>query len=252
MSTADHSNVIILTHGWTGSSVYAGLFGQIGFWLGSETMKKVDYNTNENSALISINQDLIDRLLPNVNYEHRFSPADVRQVADRARDADLAPLKQFLTVCDSRQPWLWKDPRLTWTIRTWAKVLDLDRVKFLVLTRDSDQAWISSNLRRHVQSREFTEAYKSGITQSNLDFLAEHQLPVLSLSFENLLLTPEATLERLNGFFGTAMTMAALHKIYRHPLYKKNHGLKDYFTALAIYLKNYAERDGRGRQMQKA
>lgn len=241
------NNIIILTHGWTGSSVFSGLLGRAGYWLGAETMQKVDYNTYENLALVGINNKLIDELGGGLNHEHRFSESDVAEITRRAQDIDLGPLRQFVGHCEGHTPWLWKDPRLTWTIRIWARVLELERTSFLILTRDAQQAWISANMRRHVQSPRFTREYKDGITASNIRFLKEVDRPLLELSFEDLLLTPERTLERLNVFFGTALTMDDLQTVCKEPLYRKSRGFKDLVLATLIYLKNYGERDGRGK-----
>lgn len=241
-------NIIILTHGWTGSSVFSGLFGRAGYWLGAETVKKIDYNTNENSMLVDLNRRMIDEFGQGLDHEHRFSDDDVALIARRAEGMDLQPLRDFVAQCNQNGHWLWKDPRLTWTIRIWARVLDLEKTAFLILTRDLQQAWISANLRRHVQSTEFTRQYKDGITASNIRFLQQVGQPYVELSFEDLLLTPERALETLNRFFGTSLKIDDLKAVCSEPLYRKSRGFKDFVVALLIYLKNYGERDGRGRR----
>ena len=243
------NNVIILTHGWTGSSVFSALFGRAGYWLGAETVQKNDYNTFENSALVDLNRRLIETLGNDLDHEHRFSDADVATIAERAKNVDLTPYRDFVAHCSSQGPWIWKDPRLTWTIRIWAQVLDMERTSFLILTRDAQQAWISANMRRHVQSMKFTRDYKNGITASNIRFLKDAGKPYLELSFEDLLLTPEPTLQRMNEFYGLALTMDDLTTVCKEPLYRKSRGFKDLVLASLIYVKNYRERDGRGRRV---
>ena len=101
------NNIIILTHGWTGSSVFSGLLGRAGYWLGAETMQKVDYNTYENLALVGINNKLIDEFGGGLNHEHRFSDSDVAEITRRAQDMDLAPLRQFVEHCTVHTHSLW-------------------------------------------------------------------------------------------------------------------------------------------------
>jgi len=238
-------NIVILTHGWSGSSVFAGLFGKAGYWLGEDTFRKVDYDTFENADLVSLNKDLLQRLLPTLNHEHRFDEQDVMEIERRAAGLDLQPCRKFVTECAKHSPWLWKDPRLTWTIRVWSRVLDLNETSFLVLTRDHTQAWISTNIRRHVQSGRFTRNYNGGITQSNLRFLKEKGLPSLQVSFEDLLLMPERTLEGMNEFFGINLTVELLRAVCREPLGRKSRDWKDFVVASLIYLKNFRERDFR-------
>lgn len=240
-------NIVILTHGWTGSSIFAGLLGRAGAWLGNETFVKPDYDTFENADLIKLNDQLLGRFAAGMNHQHEFDNEHVRQILIRSRGEDLSDFRAFMALCEKHRPWLWKDPRLTWTIRVWADLIDLSRTRFVVLTREPMQAWITSNLRRHVQSWAFTRAYKDGITQSNIRFLQERGLPYLSLSFEDLLLRPEATLQLLNGYLGISLQLADLQAVCKLPLGRRSRGIVDFIKAVAIYAKNYGERDGRAR-----
>lgn len=244
------NNIIVLTHGWTGSSVFSALFGQAGYWLGGETVQKVDYNTYENMRLVHLNQSILTTLAPGLDHEHRFDPADLSGIDEQARTGalDMSPMCRFVEECDARSPWLWKDPRLTWTIRVWRKVIDIDRVAFLLLTREPLQAWVSSNLRRHIQSPSFTRAYNGGITQANEAFVRSTGRPFLSMSFEDLLLRPEDSLQQLNDTFGTAFHIADLSAVYGAPLRRRSRGVGDLAVASLIYLKNLHVRDGRGRR----
>jgi hypothetical protein len=240
-------NVIILTHGWTGSSVFTALFGLGGYWLGSETVQKVDYNTFENSDLVALNTDLISKLAVGLNHQQRFAFEDVSRIEQASKTLDLQPYRDFVSRCSENGLWVWKDPRLTWTIRVWARVLDLEKTAFLILTRDEVQAWISSNTRRHVQSFRFTRQYNNGITSSNTRFLEEMHLPFMRASFEDLLLEPQETIARLNDFFALELALDDLRSVYREPLYQKSRNWKDLVLAAAIYAKNYGHRDFRGR-----
>ena len=242
------NNIVILTHGWTGSSVFAALLGRAGHWLGAETVQKVDYNTHENAGLVDLNRRLLDELAPGINHEHHFSENDVDLIARRAEQMDLAPLRAFVAHCGSHGPWLWKDPRLTWTMQVWNQVIAPAEVSYLILTRETVQAWVSSNLRRHVQSVQFTRDYNDGITRANLRFVQRTGRPYGLLSFEDLLLRPQATLDSLNTTFGTALAMTDLRAVCKQPLHRKSRGVRDFALASLIYLKNYGERDGRGRR----
>lgn len=241
------TNIVILTHGWTGSSVFAALLGRAGYWLGSETVAKADYDTYENADLVTLNRRLLAELAPNLDHEHRFDPADVVAIEQAAAEIDLDPYRSFVQRCTSQGAFVWKDPRLTWTIRVWAKLLDLERTSFLVLTREDLQAWISANARRHVQSWDFTRRYNHGINESNAAFVRALGRPLTRTSFEDLLLQPEETLARLNERYGLSLCLSDLMAVCREPLYRKSRGFGDLIEATAIYLKNFRERDGRGR-----
>jgi hypothetical protein len=239
-------NVVILTHGWTGSSAFTALVSQADYWSGDETFEKVDYNTYENVELVDLNNRMLDELKFEGDREHEIVALDVLEDLERkADDIDLTPYKEFVERCQTNKPWIWKDPRLTWTIRIWARFLPMEDTSFIILTRDEQQAWITSNLRRHIQSRSFTKNYNNAVTGTLKQFLKKNNKDFVEFKFEDLQLTPEKTIERLNAFLKIELTMDNLKAIYKLPLHKKSKGTKDYFKALAIYLKNYKYRDGR-------
>jgi hypothetical protein len=246
MNQPDNS-IIILTHGWTGSSVFAALLGRAGYWLGSDTVKKVDYNTFENAGLVDLNVRLLDRLAPGLDHEHAFDREDVDRIEAGAKSLDLDPYRDFVARCTEHGAWVWKDPRLTWTIRVWSRVLDLERTAFLLLTRDDLQAWITANTRRHVQSIGFTRRYNHGITTSNSEFARRVGRPALQLSFEDLLLQPERTLDSINRAYGLSLGIADLEAVCDIPLYRKSRSWRDLAEAALVYALNFGERDGRKR-----
>jgi hypothetical protein len=240
-------NLIILTHGWTGSSVFTALVSSAGAWMGDGTMQKPDYDTFENAELVDLNRRMLGELAPGLNHEHRFDPDEVLKIARQSSRLELAPYREFVDRCATHAPWVWKDPRLTWTIRVWASMLDLSQVKVLILTRDPVQAWITANLRRHIQSYRFTSNYNEAITRSNQAFVEQAGLESVSLSFEELLLKPTLTLGKINDLLGSQLTTDDLRSVCKLPLGRKSRGLGDVALASLIYLRNYGERDGRGR-----
>ncbi|MCM0149349.1 hypothetical protein [Photobacterium galatheae] len=238
--------MIILTHGWTGSSAFTALISRAGYWPGDSTVAKVDYDTFENTELVALNKQLMKDIGYQGDSERELiSEALVSELANRADRIDLQPYQSFIHRLNQHQPWIWKDPRLTFTIRIWAQLLDLNQIAFIILTRDEEQSWITSNQRRHIQSRTFTRHYNQGVTETLKHFLHENEQPYLAFQFEDLQLKPEQTLEALNQFLDASLTMDDLKAVYSKPLYEKSKGFRDKLEALAIYLKNYRLRDGR-------
>ncbi|MFC6438706.1 hypothetical protein [Bowmanella sp. JS7-9] len=241
-------NVIILTHGWTGSSAFTALISQGQYWLGDETFQKIDYNTYENSELVALNNKMIADAGYTGDREHEIlTEQAVLDVTQKIAMLDPSPYKAFAEKLSENQPWIWKDPRLALTIRAWMRFVDIDSVEFIILTRDDMQSWITSNQRRHIQSLSFTRRYNKSVTDSFKRFLTERGKSYSEFEFEDLQLRPEQTIERLNQQLGLKLTMEDLHRVYNKPLYKKSKRFKDWFEALAVYVKNYALRDGRGR-----
>lgn len=235
-------NVIILTNGLAGSSVAAGLLADAGYWAGDATFKKSDYDTYENQELVALNQRLMQEVGYKGNYAMVYSADDIREITQKSLAVDPAPYRQFIERCGQHQPWIWKDPRLWLTIRFWQRFIDLDRVQFLLVTREHMQSWISTTLRRHIETPRYLYNYMDGIRDSILEFYRDNNLQHLDFVYEDLLLHPEDTIERLNAFLDSRISMENLKRVYRGPLYRKQRGLLDYLKANLIYFKNYSER----------
>ena len=235
-------NVIILTGGLTGSSALAGLLSAAGFWSGEGTFRKRDYNTYENSELIRLNRQLMQRAGTGEEYTMRFLPEAIDRIAALAEAEDPREYRALVAECDSHAPWLWKDPRLWLTIRFWAGLLDWSRIRVLLLRRDHMQAWVSCTQRRQIQTYDYARRYNEAIQRSLREFLDGNSIRYLPVLFEDLILTPEREVTRLASFLDANIAMEHLHSTYDGVLYRRPKSLKDTVEAGLIYLKNYRER----------
>ena len=235
-------NVIVLTIGWTGSSVLSQLLSRGGLWAGDATMKKVDYDTWENLELTELNKKLLVDAGITIDYAREFSWRAVGQVAAAVDRIDTAPYRAFAQKMAQHTPWIWKDPRLWVTIRFWQRLMSFDDVRFVWLTRDDMQSWISANIRRQIITWSYCKAYNRAVNASIEAFLEIGDLPYTKLSFEDIVERPEATLEQLNRFLSMNLRMEDLQAVYTKPLRKRARGVGDLLLATAIHAKNYAER----------
>jgi len=235
-------NVIILTGGLTGSSALAGLLAAAGFWSGEGTFRKRDYDTYENSELIRLNRQLMQRVDTGEEYATRFLPEAIDRIAALAGVEDPREYRALVEECDAHAPWLWKDPRLWLTIRFWTELLDWSRIRVLLLRRDHMQAWVSCTQRRQIQTYEFARRYNESIQRSLREFLDANSIRYLPVLFEDLIVTPEREVARLASFLDSDITMEHLQSTYDGALYRRPKSLKDAVEAGLIYLKNYRER----------
>ena len=235
-------NVIILTGGISGSSVLASLISRAGYWTGTDTHKKTDYNTHENLGLVELNKQLLNAAQVDGQYTMVFKQQYLDQVEEVQRNIDTQAHREFVAQCNQHRPWLWKDPRLWLTMGFWQQFLDLDDIQFIFITREDLQAWISTTLRRQIQTYQYSKRYNGDVSNSIVKFLQQNNQPYLQLSFEQLICQPEATIAKLNDYLGTALTMDDFTRVYNKPLYKKPHGLGNLGKAAMIYLRNYGER----------
>lgn len=242
MAATRPDNVIILTGGLTGSSALAGLLAAAGFWSGENTFRKRDYNTYENSELIRLNRQLMQRADVGEEYTMRFFPDAVDRIAALAGVEDPAEYRALVTECDAHSPWIWKEPRLWLTIRFWNGLLDWSRMRVLLLRRDHMQAWVSMTQRRQIQTYDYARRYSESIHASLQQFLDANAIRYLPVLFEDLIVKPEREVARLASFLGADVAMDHLRSTYDGVLYRRPKSFKDTVEAGLIYLKNYRER----------
>lgn len=243
-------NVIILTGGLAGSSVLTALLNRSGYWVGDETIKKErDYDTWENAELVRLNRQIIQDAGFTDDWTMEFSPDYIDKIGRSFDRLDPAPYQAFAAQCAAHQPWIWKDPRLWLTMRYWIRFLDRENLVFLTIRREEMQAWISTTIRRQIQTMEHARWYGGGINRSIQAFLDQEGLPHFNVLYEDLLMQPEQVLEDLRRHTGAQVGMEDFRAVFRGRLGQRQHGLKNWLLASAIYLKNYGERyrliDGR-------
>lgn len=235
-------NIIILTGGLAGSSVLTSMFATKGYWVGDQTMKKSDYNTWENSELVSLNKKIINDVDFNEDWVMEFRADYVDQIASGFSSIDPGPFIAFVDRCNRNTPWIWKDPRLWLTIRYWRQFLDFSNTVFLIIRREPLQSWISTTIRRQIQTRGHAIRYDDGIHQTIMDFVGENDANYLGFLYEDLITDPERVLADINKVTGSSLVLKDFSSVFRGRLYKKQHGLRNFLLASAIYLKNYSQR----------
>jgi hypothetical protein len=240
----ERHNVMILTGGLTGSSALAGLLTAAGYWCGEDTFRKSDYNTYENSDLIRLNRQLMQRVAVGDEYTSIFLPDAIRQIEALGASEPRAEYSAFVSACNRHQPWVWKDPRLWLTIRFWHPLIDWSRVRVLLLSRDPMQSWISTLQRRQIQTYGYLSRYNEAIQASLREFLHQQEVQYLPVQYEDLVVSPERELARIGGFLETPLTLEHLTSTYTGPLRRKPKTWRDGVEAGLIFLKNYGERIG--------
>jgi hypothetical protein len=235
-------NVIILTGGLTGSSALAGLLTAAGYWCGEDTFKKSDYNTYENSLLIQLNRQIMNRVAVGDEYTTVFQREAIGQIEALVGTEPDSEYRSFVASCESHAPWVWKDPRLWLTIRFWQPLIDWRRVRVLLLSRDPRQAWISTIQRRQIQTFGYLSRYNEAIQASLRQFLETNRIQFLPVQYEDLVVTPEREVERIGRFLGRPLTLEHLTSTYSGTLYRRPKTWRDGLEAGLIYLKNFGER----------
>lgn len=228
-------NVIVLTSGQSGSSVLTALIARAGYWVGEET-KKVAYDTFENSALVDLNLSIL-RAAGYAWHDMGDLPApSAPAVRSCIEGLDPSPAREFVAECERHRPWIWKDPRLCFTMHYWEAFVDVSHCQFVVMGRDLRQAWTGSIVKsaEPMSFGEFTRVH-GGCMRAAEDFLRERDLPFLCTTFEDVMLRPSQVLDDLNAFLGLDFTLDDLREIYRGPLGVRRWSVVDHVHAWLRY-----------------
>jgi hypothetical protein len=235
-------NVIILTSGITGSSILAGFLARSGYWAGHTTVKK-EYDTFENAELVRLNQQIFRQAGYAGNYIKEVSTDAIARIASMHGECNDFLYREFVRKCAEHRPWIWKDPRLWLTIYFWRHIVNMDECRFILLTRDLVQAWVSGTLRRDIRSYDSLKQYETSIKNSILSFLRGNRLPYLHITYENLVARPDQTIRQLNRHLEADLTMSDLEGVYQGPLHRSpRKSVADFAKAVLIYLRHYPER----------
>jgi len=235
-------NVIVLTTGLTGSSVLSNLISRAGYWTGDETFKKNDYDTHENIELVRLNTEILNKYNYKGKYTDNIDHNAISIIDSLDIDVNAGEYLSFLNCCKDKSPWIWKDPRLWVTILFWNKILD-SNIKYIHLDRGLMQRWISVNLRRQIESVGHIKTNTDYINHRIVNFLVENKKEFIRINFDDLLLHPEKTIDTINRFLSINLVLDDLKAVYDFPLYKRKRGFLDFIKALAIFSKNYNERN---------
>jgi len=235
-------NLIIVTTGSSGSSVLAGLIGAHGYYLGDETMK-LSFDTYENSRLVELNMALFKMIGFERGDANDMPPPDTDALAALAPDTDI--FERFVDACLEKEPFLWKDPRLAYTLHFWQRFEPIRKAKFIFIRRDPVQSYAGLILSRKTPMSMKEQAQMNlNYALSFQRFVEKHAPMVYECLFEDLILEPGTFLTGLNEYLGCRITMDDLRGIYHGRLHRLRYSKWDVAKARVMYLLyRYVKRD---------
>lgn len=238
-------NIIILTTGSSGSSVLAGIISKKGYWLGEET-KKLDFDTYENEELVNLDIEILKLIGFKRTDCNDIPPPSIEKIRDLTNQTDLKPFQNFIDKCNQNNPWLWKDPRLSFTIHFWVKLIpDIIKNKYIFIDRDPYQSYAGLILSRKIpMSFEQQSLMNHNYVQSCNLFFKEKKISYFHCYFEELIFEPEAFINRLNSYLNTNIDINDVKAIYKGKLFKKRYNDLSFLQAnIRYFLYRYIKRD---------
>ena len=186
--------VIVLGMHRSGTSAVSRILNLLGASIGPATDLLTEYDNPaghwESKALVACN----DRILAAFGRSWDFPPwlASGWEYSDRASSLLPDMAATFASVYDS-EPWVWKDPRTCLTFPLWRRVIG-DKARVVLVFRDPGAVVASLHRRDGIPS-----LYGAGLWQHYIraSVAASAGLPVLCLSFEELVASPVQSIETL-------------------------------------------------------
>jgi hypothetical protein len=243
-SQVKRKNVVVLTTGLSGSSVFTSLIVQSGYWVGDATVVKNNttgrYDTFENQKLVDLNEQLCSE----ANYQFTnfswYSENDRGIFEGLASRINLDPYQDFINECALRDYWVWKDPKLWLTIGFWQSLLEKESVHYVILSRDPLQLWASQVSKRIIYDYRFLVNAESYSIAKLKDYLELKKLTFGHVKIESLANNTDQELVLLNEQLGSDLKMSDWNKVYRKVT--RWSLLKRFVVSVLIYVKNHASR----------
>lgn len=204
-------NVLVVGMPRSGTSMTAGALARAGYHAADEASEELRGGDEGNPGGYWEAQPLIDRnveVFAAAGFPHHntwlFDP-----ISDpaTARLSSLKPLpahQDFVQKQSGVEPWMWKDPRLCYTLGYWWQFLDPEET-VVVLTLRSWEAIYNSFLRLGWRERSpEAEADVKARVAAHIEFarrtIDTHRIPFLDWDYDESVRDPETAVKRLSAF----------------------------------------------------
>jgi hypothetical protein len=218
--SAMKKNVLVVGMARSGTSLTAGIFGRNGYHVGSiasERLREGDDNNPfgyfEADDLIEHNVGLLRLAGFRAHNSWLYEPVDDAVVAKLAELEPGEPERKLVEAYASHAPWVWKDPRLCYTLPVWWKLLDPETTRVILVERDPEQVYRSFRRKGWCDGDEKLQVIERALhhTRTARDTVLRLDIPHLALSYGETLREPELTAEKIGAFCGLELTAAQLN-----------------------------------------
>jgi len=95
------------------------------------------------------------------------------------------------------------------------------------------QTWTGNILRAKIPySLSDLKKIQQNCRNAAMNFLRNNDLDFINISFEEFIVSPEETIEKINSYLGTKLKLEDLKKVYKGTLYKRRWSIFDYSKAI--------------------
>lgn len=215
-------NAIVVGMPRSGTSMSAAIFANQGYFVAEETKQELrepdEYNPNgywEAETFIRKNVEVFKQCGFDFDNTWNFSPITKESAEAINTLAPLSSHQEFINTYQQHTPWVWKDPRLCYTVGYWWQMVDKDNTAILLIRRDPEEIY-NSFLR--VKWRTLSKQDKVDTFQRIADHLSfaertlkEKGITHLTVNYSDFATKPDVIAQQINSVFNLSLTASDLH-----------------------------------------
>ena len=212
-------NVLIVGMARSGTSMTAAIFSRCGYFVAENEenqLQKADkFNPSgywEAEKLLKANKEILSAV--GFEYDNTWFHKQIteKQVSSIDHLTTMQEHSKLISQYNDNQPWVWKDPRLCYTLGYWWPLMDQENTCVLLLKRDSNEifqsflrvksSWhttipfskneVFSRIEAHISSAENT--------------LKKYNIPYLTIDYSDYKENPKGVAKKLNQYFSTSLS----------------------------------------------
>jgi hypothetical protein len=215
-------NAIIVGMARSGTSAVAAIFARQGYYLGHSSERHIREGDSHNPFGYFEADDIINRnvaVLRRAGYDHHntwlFDPIPAAAV-ERIQILDPAPEdRQLVEDYDERSPWLWKDPRLCFTLPYWWRLVDGKNTRVIIVRRDPLHVYRSFRRMEWCPSgeqarRALVERVEQHIGTA-MAAVEDHAIPHITIAYADFKHAPDAVARRISAVLDLEISVEDLN-----------------------------------------
>ncbi len=206
-------NVLVVGAPRSGTSLTAAAFASAGWHVGERKQPHIRDGDDGNPFGYFEADDLVERNVDVLRaagfIHHNTWLFDEISEESIARVDQLVPTqahREFVEQCNRQAPWMWKDPRLCFTLRYWWKLMDPARTRVVLIRRNFDQIHNSFVRRNWCKTgkavKEDLRRRISRHLQAAEEAIGRLNIPAIEIQYEDCIRQPDYVERRVAAFCG--------------------------------------------------
>lgn len=199
----------------SGTSLTASIFAGQGYYVDEQAAIASKDHLNPKGYWESLSLNKInERILRAAGFEYDNTwiyNAITEEQVDYINQYELGgEHREFLNSFEKNAPWVWKDPRLCYTLGCWWPLLDSSNTIVLFIRRDSEAiyhsfvraGWRNNGARQRKATFDRIDAH----TANAKKLIEKHNIPAITIQYEDFKNNPLVIVEKINRSCGLNLT----------------------------------------------